>query len=402
MLGDDESLDGLSLGVLDPGPAFTIEAWVLPDELEDEHTLFELVDPETNVAHAYLGWVEGEWVANLVDNNRFETDTCENAVVDVVCGPSGLAEDTPAHVALVVSPTELAVVVDGATVLSRAVSTAPDLGLVRWQVGIDTDHRGEFDDGPWIGAVDELRIWSRALSAAELACRSATDPSGASGLFARYPFDSLASATTVADTVSGATATLVGDAALGASFHTPGTGRSGDCTDADQDGVTVGAGDCDDTDPTVYPGAPELDDGIDNDCDGEAEDRDTDGDGLTDAEEAALGTDPLRADTDGGGVGDGDEVAAGTDPLDPDDDGGDAPTDSGVADTGPADSGAAPGPDDDTAVPDQVESPLEAAPVAPLYLGGACPGCAGGGGLPAGAGLLLGLLGLWRRRRPRD
>lgn len=42
---------------------------------------------------------------------------------------------------------------------------------------------------------------------------------------------------------------------------------------------------------------------------------DTDGDGLTDAEEAALGTDPNLADSDGDGFTDGQEVAAKTDPL---------------------------------------------------------------------------------------
>ncbi|MEX0707143.1 MAG: FG-GAP-like repeat-containing protein [Woeseia sp.] len=48
--------------------------------------------------------------------------------------------------------------------------------------------------------------------------------------------------------------------------------------------------------------------------------RDSDGDGLTDDEEAALGTDPSNPDTDGGGVSDGDEVAIGTDPLNASDD----------------------------------------------------------------------------------
>jgi hypothetical protein len=49
---------------------------------------------------------------------------------------------------------------------------------------------------------------------------------------------------------------------------------------------------------------------------------DSDGDGLTDLEEAALGTDPHNPDTDGDGLGDGDEVNVhGTDPLKFDTDG---------------------------------------------------------------------------------
>ncbi|MDP6078012.1 MAG: putative metal-binding motif-containing protein, partial [Acidimicrobiales bacterium] len=43
-------------------------------------------------------------------------------------------------------------------------------------------------------------------------------------------------------------------------------------TDEDGDGVSVEDGDCDDTDPTIYPGASEVwDDGIDQDCDGVAD-----------------------------------------------------------------------------------------------------------------------------------
>ena len=48
---------------------------------------------------------------------------------------------------------------------------------------------------------------------------------------------------------------------------------------------------------------------------------DSDGDGLTDEEEAALGTDPLDPDSDGDGLSDGDEVRVhGTDPLNEDSD----------------------------------------------------------------------------------
>ena len=84
----------------------------------------------------------------------------------------------------------------------------------------------------------------------------------------------------------------------------------------------AGGGDCDDTDSTTYPGAPELADGVDNDCDGVVdEDIDTDGDGLTDdAENTVYGTDPTNADTDSDGVSDGDEIDMTIDPRDADSD----------------------------------------------------------------------------------
>ncbi|MEQ8273996.1 MAG: DUF4215 domain-containing protein [Deltaproteobacteria bacterium] len=53
---------------------------------------------------------------------------------------------------------------------------------------------------------------------------------------------------------------------------------------------------------------------------------DSDGDGLSDDQEVALGTDPTDADTDGDGIDDGDEIAAGTNPTDADSD------DDGIAD----------------------------------------------------------------------
>jgi len=63
-------------------------------------------------------------------------------------------------------------------------------------------------------------------------------------------------------------------------------GSSGGCTDSDGDGACV-PDDCNDNDFTVYPGAPELCDGKDNNCDGFTDEgcptdgcTDNDGDGV--------------------------------------------------------------------------------------------------------------------------
>ena len=49
--------------------------------------------------------------------------------------------------------------------------------------------------------------------------------------------------------------------------------------DGDGDGVTAAAGDCDDTDPGVFPGARERCNGIDDDCDGVPHEGEVDADG---------------------------------------------------------------------------------------------------------------------------
>ncbi len=73
----------------------------------------------------------------------------------------------------------------------------------------------------------------------------------------------------------------------------------GEFADQDGDGVDWQV-DCDETDPTVYPDAIELCDGIDNDCDGETEEintyyLDADGDDFGDPAHAVEDCDPPRA-----------------------------------------------------------------------------------------------------------
>lgn len=99
--------------------------------------------------------------------------------------------------------------------------------------------------------------------------------------------------------------------------------------DEDGDGYTSlssclgSADDCDDTNENVYPGAPEVCDGLDNNCDGIVDnDMDSDDDGLYNCEELTIYfTDPFDADSDDDNLSDYFEVILyGTDPNNPDTD----------------------------------------------------------------------------------
>lgn len=82
-----------------------------------------------------------------------------------------------------------------------------------------------------------------------------------------------------------------------------------DLVDADQDGIDDAIDNC--------LGAANADQ-LDSDADGDGNvcDNDDDNDGLSDAREAELGSNPLATDSDGDGRGDGAEDQAGTDPTD--------------------------------------------------------------------------------------
>jgi outer membrane protein OmpA-like peptidoglycan-associated protein len=89
--------------------------------------------------------------------------------------------------------------------------------------------------------------------------------------------------------------------------------------DRDLDGYGI-ATDCDDLRPEAYPGAPELRNDLDDDCDGWAESDDRDADGLIDWDEWALGTDPDDPDSDDDTLLDGQELPGG-EAIDSDGDG---------------------------------------------------------------------------------
>ncbi len=76
-----------------------------------------------------------------------------------------------------------------------------------------------------------------------------------------------------------------------------GTASAQVCNDSDNDndGWSCNAGDCNDFDPNVYPGAPEICNGVDDDCNGTIDDRpDYDGDGVTLCQGDCAENDPNR------------------------------------------------------------------------------------------------------------
>ena len=99
-----------------------------------------------------------------------------------------------------------------------------------------------------------------------------------------------------------------GTGSSGGPFAIGGNGGGGTDNDLDGDGVIDSLDNC-----VSISNASQAD--FDNDDLGDACDSDDDSDGLSDVDEASIGTNPFNSDSDGDGFTDGNEVMAGTNPL---------------------------------------------------------------------------------------
>ncbi|RME25345.1 MAG: LamG domain-containing protein, partial [Deltaproteobacteria bacterium] len=284
--GNQLALDGeddfAALGFIDPGDAFTFETWIDAtwDTGEGNYdTVVEAIDTTTYYNAFFLGKVEASWTIEVNQSDIYEGNSCTED--DVLCTPWSGTIDGMAHLAVTVDSTEIRFYINGELVATQDISGPASFDGELWVLGADYDGAGVVDE--LNGALDEVRIWNSARTIEEIQCTMDYALTGSEpGIVARYGMDDAAGSTTVTDSSSDAYhGTLYDDADFETSVFglTESVGGDIPCFDFDGDGATPDDGDCDDTDPSIHPGATETwYDGVDQDCDGES-DYDADGDG---------------------------------------------------------------------------------------------------------------------------
>jgi uncharacterized protein (TIGR03382 family) len=278
----DGSTDFLDLGELTPGQDFTFEAWVRIDNVVLSQTIVSAAELADAFNALLVGYVAGDWTIELDEDDAYEGDDC--AEPNTFCLTQALPTGVAMHVALSVQGTTATLFLDGSQVGQFTADSPPVFGADTWILGAETDG-GSFGSDALQGVFDEVRLWSVARTEADIQCTKDWTLTGAEGgLYAHWPMDENVFAGVAPDTTGGGwDALLIGDAVFVTSPFalTDSVGSDIPCLDGDSDGYTVADGDCDDDDPNTWPGAPEIAyDGADNDCAGNGDLTDLDGDGF--------------------------------------------------------------------------------------------------------------------------
>jgi len=264
--GDGDYVD---LGAVAPGSAFTVEGWIQWDALHLSGCCDALIEAVDASGYNTFGVIYNgsSWQIEINDTTTGEGDSCGDGVA--LCVTDTPAMGTPIHVAGVVDGGDVSLYLDGALAGSTSFSAGPSFSGHTWILGADSDGTPYTSDNI-TGALDEWRIWDHARTESELQClRDWSLTGGEAGLLAHWGMNDGSGSTAVDGTGGGLDGTLMGDTSwitspMGLS---PSVGGDIGCLDGDGDGETPDDGDCDDTDGSVWTGATEVCDGVDNDCD---------------------------------------------------------------------------------------------------------------------------------------
>jgi hypothetical protein len=295
--------DHIVLGSIDPGTSYTAEMWV-ELSVQGNESLICASDPDHLNAFCFQ-YRTDTWIAEINDDDVYEAETCEDTQPHLCHLDDRTAGPAMVHVAVTVTPTEMALHLDGVRVATAETGEDTDWTDAEWALGIDAEPG---DPGGWNndgleGLLDEVRVWDHARSETEIACTMEWALTGAEiGLVGYWPLDTAPGGVTPDITGNGFDGVLMETVELVSSPFALTHSSGGDipCFDFDGDEATPQDGDCDDTDPSVHPGAMETwYDGVDADCDG-ANDYDADADGYVDEAWDGMegGTAPGRGDCD--------------------------------------------------------------------------------------------------------
>ncbi|WP_177225924.1 LamG-like jellyroll fold domain-containing protein [Arsenicibacter rosenii] len=177
----DNYLTLLNSEALEAGKTFTLEAWVKADDWKNTHfasTLFCTEDPETN--HGFVVRAGGN------RPNAYPTLALSTSEREIkVRGPQTMTAGRWYHIAAVVNHQQVSLYVDGQLAGQRTIASAYIPSGKQIRVG-----GAYYDNRGLTGLIDDVRIWNRSRTAAEiLRDRGITLKGNEAGLVAWFPFD---------------------------------------------------------------------------------------------------------------------------------------------------------------------------------------------------------------------